>query len=152
MDHAQLGQIFYDEKKYDMAIEEFSKAINLDPNNPGLLGLRGYAYKGRGQANENLNDFDLAIDDFNMSIMVSPTAFAYCALGILYGYKQDFNTAFMKYNESLKLDPNYSEAYLHRGVLYAGNGDFKRAISDWESVLRIEPDNYAAKSFLSKVR
>jgi tetratricopeptide (TPR) repeat protein len=146
------GQSYHDDGNYDLAIEEFTKAIKFEPNNPGLYGCRGYAYKDRGLAKKNQNDYDLAIADFTKSLELYPTAFAHCARGILYGFKNDRRSALTEYNIAIQIDPNYSEAYLHRGVWYGGNNDLEKAIADWEAVLRIDPNNYAAKSLLEKIR
>jgi len=152
MEQIERGYTYHDEKKYELAIKEFSEAIKLQPNNPGIYGLRGYVYKDRGQESQSVEDYDLAIADFTKSIELTPTAAAHCARGILYGYKGNREAALVEYNIAIQIDPNFSETYLHRGVWYGANNDFNKAIADWEKVLQINPDNYAAKALLDRVR
>jgi len=53
-----------------MEIEDFSKAIRLNPNNPSHYSSRGTAYYKQKQ-------YDLAIKDFTEAIRLDPTAVAY---------------------------------------------------------------------------
>jgi len=156
VEYFQRGHAYYNEGKYDLAIEEATKANISDPNDPTVVpiyGLRGLAYKARFETQKNMGDCDLAIADFTKIIELYPNgAIAYHNRGILYGYKNDPDRALVDYEAALRLDPNDAVAYLHRGMLYGGKGDISRAIADFEAVLRIEPDNYPAKFWLEKIR
>jgi len=149
MDHKEQGITYYMDKKYDLAIEEFSKLILLDPNNPGSYGLRGFTYLDRGQANQNKSDYDLALADFNKSIELFPNAPSYFGRGKFYLYKEENDAAIIEYNNALVLDPNYIEAYLNRGLLYGAIGDVNNAIKDFKTILKIDPNNNAAKNMLN---
>ena len=55
-----------------MAIADYTKAIEIDPN-------YSIAYFGRGTIYAVQNNYDLAISDFNRSIEIDPTyAEAFC--------------------------------------------------------------------------
>ena len=53
------------QKKYDLALSDFSKVIELDPNNAD-------AYNARGNAYLQLDKTDLAIQDINKAIAIDP--------------------------------------------------------------------------------
>ena len=60
---------------FDSAIADFTKAIELKPNNDS-------AYTNRGSAHYEKAEFDRAIADFTKAIEINPrSALAYCNLG-----------------------------------------------------------------------
>lgn len=61
----------------DQALEDFSKAIELDPSFAG-------AYNNRGGVLRRLGRFSLAIEDYKRSIEIDPSAPAYYNLGLVY--------------------------------------------------------------------
>ncbi|MCU4139364.1 MAG: hypothetical protein MW690_001296 [Methanophagales archaeon] len=58
--HAELNE-------YEQAIEDFSKAIELNPNYAG-------AYYNRGIAYAKLNQHERAIEDYNKAIELNPAS------------------------------------------------------------------------------
>jgi lipoprotein NlpI len=56
------------------------------------------------------------------------------------------------FDQALKINPNYAEAYNNRGIVYRNKGDYNKAIADFEAVLRIDPNNIGAKIWLSTTR
>jgi cellulose synthase operon protein C len=76
--HAVLGSILLKQKQYNQALQEFSKAAALAPNQPR-------AYLGMGVANLQLNGFDDAEANFKKAIQVdSHFVPAYLELADLY--------------------------------------------------------------------
>src|SRR5690348_5230524 len=53
--------------EYDRAIEDYDRAIGLQPDNWTF-------YYNRGSARYFKNQFDLAVADYNLSIAIRPTA------------------------------------------------------------------------------
>ena len=53
------------EKNYDQAIENFSKAITIDPNYVKAYNARGITYSKKEQ-------YDMAIEDYNKAITTDP--------------------------------------------------------------------------------
>ena len=153
----QLAYAYYNDNEYTKAIEEATKAINLDPSAPSnvlapMYGIRGLSYKDRGNKNKDKNDYELAIKDFTKMLKLFPNAIGYRNRGILYGWIGQGELSIPDFNNAISLDQNDVEAYIHRGIRYGANGNINQAISDWESALRIEPDNPTAKGLLDQVR
>jgi len=159
-EHFQHGQAYCNEGKYDLAIEEFTKAINLDPNNPNvgmIYGFRGIAYRLQGDIYQTKGDYDStkkgyygsAITDLDQVISLYPEAlFAYRVRGIAHMRLGNHSLAFADFEKALKLDPNDIDTLFNRGLLYGSLNDLNRVITDMEVILRIDPNHKGARSLL----
>ncbi len=56
-----LGKNYYEQKNYDKAIEEFTKAIRLDPNNANAYISRSSVFVAKGEYRLGMKDLDYAI-------------------------------------------------------------------------------------------
>ena len=71
----------------DLAIQDYGKAIALNPNFSNAYYNRGVTYNGKG-------DVDLAIQDYGKVIELNPNlASAYCSRGTAYLGKGDVDLA-----------------------------------------------------------
>ncbi len=60
-----LGNLFYDAAKYPDAIEYYSRAVELSPDDPGVISDLGVSYRRNGDSNR-------AIEIFRRAIKVKP--------------------------------------------------------------------------------
>ena len=166
----QHGNVLMMIGQVDMAIEHYSQAIELNPNNASTYNNRGVtnnskgnydraisdhnkaielnsdfadAYNNRGAAYINKEDYDRAISDCNKAIELNPNyAIAYSNRGIAYNSKGDYDRAISDHNKAIELAPDYAIAYNSRGAAYGNKGDYGRAISDCNKAIELSP-NYA---------
>ena len=68
LEHQQKGLEYYDKGKYDLAIDEYTKALELNPNISQL-------YLDRGESYTALGKYDKAIDDFTEAIELAGDSF-----------------------------------------------------------------------------
>ena len=54
--------------------------------------------------------------------------------------KQDYRGAIADYNEAIRINPNYAEAYYNRGIEKYALGDKQGAMSDYNEAIRINPN------------
>ena len=138
------------DEDYDRAIEDYNKAIALDPNYADAYNNRGAVYaknsliKALLDKNKNPRiadvyknnadeDYDRAIEDYNKAIALDPNyALAYARRGSAYDNKGQYDRAIEDYNKAIALDPNYAAAYNNRGLAYYKKGNMGRAISDFQ--------------------
>lgn len=62
-------------------------------------------------------------------------------LGCRFLDKDDLENALVAFNEAIRLDPGYAEAYNGRGVTYALRGQLARAIADCCEAIRLSPQD-----------
>ncbi len=88
------GADHYFAKQYSEAIEDLTKAIEIDPDNYRVYDLRGSAYK-------SLKQFDRALSDYNRALEINPQfdnayrnrAHVFRHINLLHSATADFNTA-----------------------------------------------------------
>ena len=101
----ELGNSYVQEQKYKEALDCYTKAIEIDPNDPIL-------YSNRSLMHSNLNEFDLAIEDAEIAIELKPDySKAYLRLGKAYEGKNELEKAFQIYMKGYKKDRNNTQLF-----------------------------------------
>jgi tetratricopeptide (TPR) repeat protein len=91
------GNAYADKRDYDQAIQDFTKAIELNPRNGVVYYNRGVAYGEKGQD-------DQAIQDFTKAIELNPRfAEAYYSRGSAYGEKGQHDQAIRDLKKACEL-------------------------------------------------
>ena len=130
----QQGNVLMMFGQIDSAIEAYSHAIELNPNN-------AYTYNNRGVAYESKGGFDRAIADYTKAIQLNPNyADAYFNRGVAYGAKGDYDRAIADYTKAIELKPDFSEAYTNRGTAYLKTGKLERVIEDYTRAIKLKLD------------
>ena len=141
----ELGYKSIEAKKYPEAVENFSKAIELNP-------LYSHAYNGRGIANRFLNKTGAAMEDFDRIIDMDPNyTDVYINRGQMFSNLKRFDLAVTDYDRAIINNPNSVPAYYNRGIAYETLGKKSQAIADFQKVLELSPDHDGAQSHLSKL-
>jgi tetratricopeptide (TPR) repeat protein len=169
---AARGKAYADKEDIDRAIEDYSRAIGLDPqfaiaynNRGGLFEMKGdhvkairdctkaisidpkhvTAYYNRGNSLAAKGDFDEAIQDYTAAISIDPKyANAYYNRGLAYEEKGDIDKAIEDYSKTKDLNPKLAVAYLSRGDAFSRRRDFDKAIQDYTKAISVDPKNAKA--------
>jgi tetratricopeptide (TPR) repeat protein len=56
--------------------------------------------------------------------------------------KRQFDRAIYDFNQSIRLDPAFPDAYNFRGVAWVGQRQYERAVADFDQAIQLDP-NYA---------
>lgn len=92
--HFNRGHAFTENGEFDRAIQDFGRALMLDPDYPDAFNSRGLAYVARGEAEKAIQDFDRAIAlDPNYAIAIYNRALAVQSLGRAAEAAQGFENA-----------------------------------------------------------
>jgi len=130
------GNSYREQGAYDRAIQQYSKAIRLDPTFVAALVNRGWAY-------DEKDDYDRSIQDCNQALLIDPTdAGAFNIRANAYSDKGEKDRAIQDYDRAIYFRPTYSIAFDNRGMTYSDKGEYDRAIQDYDQAIRLNP-NYA---------
>jgi tetratricopeptide (TPR) repeat protein len=132
------GLTYDDMGRLDLAVEDFTRAIELSP-------FEYKAYSNRGKAFSKLGMLDKAIEDFTVIINQDPSSYwAYVNRGKAYYNKGRIDQAIDDYNKAINLNPSELGAYLNRGMAFGDKGLLGKAIEDYQSVIARDPLNITA--------
>lgn len=128
------GEAFEKSGQPDRALEDYSKAIAINPKDD-------VAYLNRGAIMFERGNYDLAIADFSKTISLAPdAAHAYNNRGAAYLKLGDRERAMVDFNTAIVRKPLYYLPYLSRGITLMNSGDNSKAIEDFNKVLELKPD------------
>jgi len=124
----------YESPELDNAIDDFTSAIRLNPED-------SIAYRRRGDTFCKLDKYDKALSDFEKVIDLAPQdPFAYLSRGNAYHGKKEYDNAISDFDEAVELKPDLAEAYGYRGRTYKALEKKKEAIKDYGKALSLDPD------------
>ena len=128
------GILFIRQRKWDLALADLNKAININPEFDDSYNNRGVIYKERGK-------FNLALADFNKSIQINPKNLeAYIGRGVIYSEQKRLDLALADYNKATQIDSNSAMAYNNRGSLYYKQKKLGLALADLNKAIQMNPE------------
>jgi tetratricopeptide (TPR) repeat protein/S1-C subfamily serine protease len=130
------GNLYFNQQKYELALADYNKAIELDSND-------AYAYNNRGNLYYDQQKYDLALADFTKAIELNRNfAEAYLGRGVVYYLQQKYELALADFNKAIELDSKLAMAYYNRGNLYFNQQKYELALADYSKAIEINR-NYA---------
>jgi tetratricopeptide (TPR) repeat protein len=122
--------------RVDMAMQDFNKAIALDPSDY-------YAYVNRGMLYSRMDLLDMALEDFDKAIALNPRSYeAYTNKGMVYGRAGLFEEAIDQFDDAIELRPDSAIAYGNRGLAYFLLEQYSNALEDLNEAIQLD-ENYA---------
>jgi tetratricopeptide (TPR) repeat protein len=119
-----MGYEYYKKGQYDKAINEYNKALKLNPQN-------FEAYVNRGNVYEAMKRHWTAIRDYDRAIEINPNyGRAYMNKGVVYAKMKLYNQAISNISKGIEIDPKNGEMYFNRAVTYFENYEFDKAGDD----------------------
>jgi tetratricopeptide (TPR) repeat protein len=129
------GNAHDDVGDYDGAIDDYGRAIVINPRDAGVFNDRGTSYRAKGQYELSILDYDRALALNPESAMaLSNRCFAKAVLDRL-------EEALIDCDESLRLRPGDSSTLASRGFAFLKLGRWKSAITDYDAEIRTSPGN-----------
>lgn len=127
------------------ALDEFNRAVGLDPYNAQALYGRALIYQGN-------NQHDFAIADFSAASGLNPQkvepllgrATSHLALGKVKEAAADLD-------EASEADPHNAQVWTTRGQAYERLGDRAKAAASYTRAVSLRPRDDAARSGLARV-
>jgi tetratricopeptide (TPR) repeat protein len=132
--------------KIDLAMSDYSKAIESDPKYPNGYLNRGNIYFDSGKD-------DLALQDYNTVLQLQENAKAYSARGAIFARRQQYDAAIEDMNKAIQSDKYFIDAYSNRAITYLEMGRFDDAIADCTTILNMAPNRagiYELRAYLKQ--
>ena len=151
-----LGKESLANREIDSAITNFSRAIELDPDDVDAYYLRGLTYSLEDEYDKAIADFEKVGQlDPNHTDVKEVHAAVYIARGGYYGLNRDFDRALADFETAIELDPDNTDVriaparvHVTRGISNYDEGDYGEAIADFDSaianferIIGLDPDN-----------
>ncbi len=133
-DYFDSGLQKHNEENYSQSIEDYDKAIELNPEYVD-------AYNNRGNAYDDLGEYQQAIEDYDKAIELNPEdPDAYINRGLSYNSLGKYQQATEDYDKAIELNPEDPDAYYSRGLAYNSLGVYHAAIEDYGNAIELNPE------------
>ena len=119
-------------KQWDLAIADYTRAIQFDPDAPWPRYNRGWVYV---QKSEHAR----AIIDLESAIALKPLPEYYVDLGVAYDRTGRGDLAIVNYTRAIEMRPTYALAYYNRGVAHFTRENIEAAIRDFNDAIAYDP-------------
>ncbi|MFW9879800.1 MAG: tetratricopeptide repeat protein, partial [Candidatus Thorarchaeota archaeon] len=136
------AKIEIENKKYDIAIENGRKAVELDERFTDAYHYIGIAYS-------NKKKYDAAIEHFQKALDYDKNHIeSWNLIGLAYEAKNDYDNAIENLNKAIEIDPSYSHGWYNLGNIYKLKNEFDKAIQNYTKATEIEPEFAKAWFFM----
>jgi tetratricopeptide (TPR) repeat protein len=138
------GNAYYDRGAYDLAIADYSRAVQLAPSNTVYKDKLQAARKTLSDQLEEARKAEVAARKAEVD--------AYINSGNAYYAAKDYDRAIADFTEAIRLDPDNVVAYYGRGNCYYMKAYYAMAITDYTQALKFDPNHANAKKWLEEAR
>jgi Tfp pilus assembly protein PilF len=136
------GLTYYAKGNFESALQDFSQALKLDPENVEAYVHRGITYK-------DLMEIEAAVTDFSQAIYFDPRCHqAYYNRGILRMAQDKLYLAILDFSTAIDIasldgisEPYLALLYSKRAIIFLQLGIRHRALKDIQSALKLDPNN-----------
>ncbi len=140
-----LGVTSFHNGAFEMAKEQFQRAIELDESSAEAYNNLGLVYTELGQE-------DNASEAFKKAIELNPgLSSVYTNLGYIFFKQGSYERAIEMYNEALGRNSNSTAAYTNLGNAYYKLDKIEEAREAWNKAIDIDPSNDKAKRLLKRL-
>jgi tetratricopeptide (TPR) repeat protein len=155
--HFSKGRLLDDQGQASQAIEEYKRALELDPSNSQIYSEMAASYLKNNRIRE-------AVDTAGQAIKADPNNVeAHRLLSSIYiqmigrataqqpPNPETINNAIREFEEIVRIDPSERQAFLMLGRLYQIKGDRNRAMEIYSKFLGLEPGSEEGVTALAKL-
>ncbi|SDZ74094.1 tetratricopeptide repeat protein [Selenomonas ruminantium] len=141
------GDLFEKNKEYNKAINDYTNAINIDPESGAALS----AYLGRGVLCYRKGEYDKVIMDFSRVLSMMPinnysrelVFYVYCVRADLYYDRGEYEKAIDDYTKAIDINNKDAEVFKCRAVAYFAKEEYDKALDDYTKSITVN-NKYAA--------
>ena len=126
-------------------LQDFTKAIDLDPSNAGAYIGRGEAYDFWMQRDRAVQEYDTAVKHLTESIdLDSQDVDAFIERAYAYSGLRESDKLLQDLNSAIELDPGNPQTLIRRSFTHSESGELDVAIRDLDNAIRLDPNSASA--------
>lgn len=165
-DYNCIGLEYYENEKYNEAIDSFTKAIvGIEEYQFDKIGdyysNRAQAYYMLGRYEEAINDYNMALGGNNDEELLEAINAAYLQIverfnkmGIKFYEKKEYKEAINYFSKAIMKLEEYeikdvNRYYINRAQAYSYLGEYEKALKDYTSAMNIKEDSGILNAILS---
>ena len=149
--HLNLGIIYLNSQKFEQAVPEFQKCVQLKPTDSQAKELLELCL---GMTALNKGDYQGGMDHFQNVLKVNPDnkdakrLLVQCQAKVYLDEKK-YSQAVTALNQITQDDPQNYFAYKNLGFIYFQEKDYKKSVDYWEHAIKLQQDSqiYQALGF-----
>jgi tetratricopeptide (TPR) repeat protein/cytoskeletal protein CcmA (bactofilin family) len=132
--YAGLGDLYFEDKRYNYALAQLQRAIDLSPANWEYRIKQAKTYSSNGQLKE-------AIESYQQAAKINPkSGTAFYNMGLLYLKQKDMDKARESLEISVRLDADSFEPHVALSRLYAQGNSYDQAIAEISEAIKLKND------------
>lgn len=136
--HTCLGNVYSSQGRYEDAVQEFQRSLDLDHNSDETL-------RHLAEANQKLGNVSAAEEAYRQAIALRPNyGSVYNAFGYFYSSQARYDDAAEMFRKAIQLSPSNYRAYSNLGGIDTYQGKYQEAVEVFKKsiALRPTPDAY----------
>lgn len=130
----QRAGILADAQEDQLALNDYSRAVELAPDEVRYHNMRGLFLLTRKQ-------LDTALTDFSTAIQIDPKYVqAWNNRGLVRLARNQYVEAVSDFNHAIEIDPTYADGFNNRGFAWYQQGVYDKALTDFDTTIQLNPE------------
>lgn len=148
--HWYLGEAYYQEKKYELAIVEYKYVLKLGDFTKELTEVM--VRKRLARIFQEFNQLEEAQKEYILITNLEPENYeAYFQIGVLFYKRNLFDNSVAYFQKALRINPQHSDTHFYLGMLYFNTGRYEEAQASLNKALQYNPRNLKAHLYLGLI-
>ncbi|MCL2584083.1 MAG: tetratricopeptide repeat protein [Streptosporangiales bacterium] len=131
--YKERGFALHDVRRYEDALSDFSRAIEIDPGAARTIA-------GRGDVLRHLGRFESALGDYDSALEISPESVRFIrGRGDVYHDMRRYEDALSDFSRAIEIDPGAARTIACRGDVLRHLGRLEDALGDYDRAVELSP-------------
>ncbi|MFQ5455959.1 MAG: tetratricopeptide repeat protein [Nitrospirota bacterium] len=132
----EMGIAYQDENKFNLAIENYTKVLSINPD-------YYLAYTNLGNIYYRMGRINLAMKNFQETLRINPESHkAHLSIGKIYHDYGRLDLAIKEFKEVLRINPNNYDARMNLGFIYQKQGRLDLTLKEYKEIIKVDPTDY----------
>ncbi len=141
-----LGDLYASEEN-EIALQYYTTAAQLQPNDIGVLYKRAYAYQTFGRYDDAANIYrEMFQKDETFAMSLFQQGY------IKHIHLNEIDSAMIYYNQALVIEPKFVEAWHNLGMCYEAKNNRAKALQSYSRALKLNPNFAKSREAADKLR